>query len=100
MKFKLKQEKFEELLEKLIVKDIFPSCAFSVNEGVLVSKKKEEHGRAIRWVKFEKSYFEEIDDSVESIEIDVDRTLNFVKNIPAGTTLIVETIGNKLSISR
>jgi len=100
MKFKLKQQKFQELLEKLIVKDIFPSCVFAVKEGKLFSNQKEEHGRALRYVSFQKTYFEEIDDSNESIEIDIDRTLNVVKNIPSNTSLVVETVGNKLSISR
>jgi len=100
MKFELKQEKFQELLEKLIVKDIFPSCVFTTKEGKLFSVQKEIHGRALRFVKFNKSYFDKIDNATESIEIDIDRTLNIVKNIPAGTPLIVETVGNKLSVKR
>lgn len=100
MKFKIKQEKFQELLEKLILKDIFPSSIIATKNGVLYSIQKEEHGRALRYVKFNKSYFDEIDNSVESIEIDVEKTLSLIKNISAGTPLEIETKGNKLSIKK
>jgi hypothetical protein len=99
MKFLLKQEKLQELLEKLIVKDIFPSSLISTKGQTLYSIQKEEHGRALRFAKFNKSYFESIDDSDESIELDVERTLGVVKNILPSTVLTVETKGNKLSIS-
>ena len=99
MKFSLKQEKLQELLEKLIVKDIFPSSLISTKGQTLYSIQKEEHGRALRFAKFNKSYFESIDDSDESIELDVERTLSVVKNILPNTVLTVETKGNKLSIS-
>lgn len=100
MKFKLKQEKFQELLEKLLLKDIFPSSIIATKNGILFSIQKEEHGRALRYVKFNKNYFDEIDNSVESIEIDVEKTINVTKKIPPGTPLVIETKGNKLSIKK
>lgn len=100
MKFKIKQEKFQELLEKLLLKDVFPSSIIATKNGILFSIQKEEHGRALRYVKFNKIYFDEIDNSVESIEIDVEKALHVLKNISADTPLIIETKGNKLSIQR
>jgi len=100
MKFKLKQEKLEELLEKLIVKNIFPSSVMVSKGKELISIQKEVHGRALRVVKFKEKFFESIEESNEAIEIDADRTINVVKNIPANTNLVVETKGNKLAISR
>lgn len=99
MKFEIKQAKFQELLEKLLVKDIFPSCLISTKDQKLYSVQKEEHGRALRFVEFNTSYFDRIDNSEDSIELDVERTLSVVKNISPSTDLTVEIKGNKLSIS-
>lgn len=101
MKFKLKQEKLQEMLEKLMVKDIFPSAVISkAEDSTIFSIQKEEHGRAIRFVKFDKGFFEELEGEPEAIELDIERTLGIVKNILPGTQLIVETKGNKLSITK
>jgi len=100
MKLKLKQEKLQEMLEKLMVKDIFPSATISKAEDTIFSIQKEEHGRAIRMVRFDKDFFEELEGKPEAIELDIERTLGIVKNILAGTQLIVETKGNKLSIKK
>lgn len=101
MKFKLKQEKLQEMLEKLMVKDIFPSSVISkAEDSTIYSVQKEEHGRAIRLVKFDNDFFEELSGEPESIELDIERTIGIVKNIPAGTSLVVETKGNKLSITK
>ena len=99
MKFKLKQEKLLDLLEKLIVKDIFPSTVISTKEGKLFSIQKEEHGRALRFLRVNKNFFDEIDDSTESIELDLDKTISIVKNILPNTVLTFEVKGNKVSIT-
>ena len=101
MKFKLKQEKLENMLEKLVMKDMFPSCVISIKEGKLFSIQKEEHGRALRFLKFNNSFFDEIDDNkeTESIQIDSKKMLGLVKNIMPNTDLTIELKGNKLSIS-
>jgi len=105
MKFKLKQEKLQELLEKLIVRDIFPSSIITISkdsktdEPVLFSIQKEGHGRAFRYLKVNKDFFIEIEECEESIEVDVDRTLNVIKKINPGTELTIETEGNKLVIT-
>jgi len=105
LKFKLKQEKFQELLEKLIVKDIFPSSTICVDNDsktgkpVLFSIQKETHGRAVRYLKVNSNFFEEIEEGKDAIEIDVDRTLSIVKLIRPNTLLTIETVDNKLKIS-
>ena len=100
MKFKLKQEKLENMLEKLVMKDMFPSCVISVKDGKLFSIQKEEHGRALRFLKFNKSFFNEIDsDSTDSIEIDSKKMLGLVKNITPNTDMTIEIKGNKVSIT-
>ena len=99
MKFVLKQEKLQDLFEKLLVKDMFPSSIITTKEGKLFSIQKEEHGRALRFLNVKGSFFESIDDSAQSIELDIERALNMIKNILPNTVLTVETKGNKLSIS-
>jgi len=99
MRFKLKQEKLQTLLEKLLVKDMFIDSIITVKDKKLFSIQKEEHGRAFRFAKFNTVFFDEIDESTESINIDIQRILNIIKNIPADIDLIVETKGNKLSIT-
>jgi len=107
MKFKLKQEKLEELLEKMLVVDIFPSSVFSIRKDgktgkpVIFSIQRDVHGRAMRYMKVKDTFFDEIDDvdKQESIEIDVNRVMNSIKKIRPGTLLTVETAGNKLQIS-
>ena len=98
MKFKLKQEKLENMLEKLVMKDMFPSCIISVKDEKLFSIQKEEHGRALRFLKFNKSFFDLIEGE-GSVEIDCKKTLDLVKNIMSNTDLTIEKKGNKICIS-
>ena len=98
MKFKLKQEKLENMLEKLVMKDMFPSCVISVKDEKLFSIQKEEHGRALRFLKFNKSFFDSIEGE-GSVEIDCKKMLDLVKNIMSNTDLTVEKKGNKICIS-
>jgi len=99
MKFKLKQEKLIDLLEKLILKDVFRTSVISVKDKSLYSIQHEDHGRALRFLKVEETFFEEIDDATESIELDIEKTLSVVKNILPETMLVFETKGNKISIT-
>lgn len=99
MKFKLKQQKLVDLLEKLLVKDMFPSCIISVKDGTLFSVQKESHARGMRMLKVNKKFFIDIDKSTESIELNIDRTLGIVKTILPETELTFETKGNKVSIT-
>ena len=87
------------LLEKLLIKDMFPSSIISTKEGKLFSIQKEEHGRALRFLKVEKEFFDSIDDATETIEVDLSKVISIIKNVPAETELLVSTKGNKLSIS-
>ena len=100
MKFKLKQEKLETLLEKLMVKDILPSSIISTKSDKLFSVQREEHARALRFLSVNKSYFEEFEcEKEESIEIDVPTVLAVVKKVLPNTMLTIETKKNKLVIS-
>lgn len=98
MKFVLKQEKFQDLLEKLIVKDMFPSSIITTKDGNLFSIQKEEHGRALRFLNVKGSFFDEINNTTETIELDVEKALNMIKNILPNTLLTIQTKGEKLSI--
>lgn len=98
MKFKLKQEKLENMLEKLLMKDMFPSCIISIKEEKLFSIQKEEHGRALRFLKFNKLFFDSIEGE-GSVKIDCKKMLGLVKNIMPNTDLTVEVKGNKISIA-
>jgi hypothetical protein len=99
MKFKLKQEKLENLLEDLMVKDMIPSSIISVKEDKLFSVQREEHARALRFLNVKKSYFEEfLCDKEESIEINVPTVLGVVKKMTSDI-LTVETKDNRLLIS-
>jgi len=83
-----------------MVKDIFISTVISIKGKTVYSIQKEEHGRAIRFAKFNEEYFESIDESMEeSIELNIGKTLKVIKNIPATVPLIIETKKEKLSIS-
>ena len=104
MKFKLKQEKFEELLEKLALNNLYPSSVISVRKAkdgtnpILFSIQREIHGRAMRCLRVNHTYFTEIEDSNDSIEIDVIKLLAVVKKMRSGTDLTVETVNNKVKV--
>lgn len=99
MKFVIKQEKLEYMLEKLMVGGMFPSCVITTKEGKLFSIQREDSGRSLRLVKFNKEFFEEIDDkTTESIEIDGSIYLSAVKKMPPGMILTCETKGNRLTL--
>ena len=99
MKFVIKQEKLEYMLEKLMVGGMFPSCVITTKEGKLFSIQREDSGRSLRLVKFNKEFFEEIDEDItESIEIDAKLYLDAVKSLPPGMVLTCETKGNRLTM--
>jgi len=99
MKFEIKQERLEYMLEKLSVGNMFPSSVISTKDGILFSIQREERGRAIRLLKLNESFFESIDkDANESLELDTDKFLKVVKKLPPGMILSCETKGNKLVI--
>ena len=62
MKFVLKQENLEYMLEKLSVGNMFPSCVITLKEGKIFSIQREDSGRSLRMAKFNKEFFEEIQD--------------------------------------
>jgi len=100
MKFVLKQENLEYMLEKLSVENMFPSVVLTLKDGKLFSIQREDSGRSMRMAKFNKEFFEEIQDGVlESIEFDVARFLKVIKRLPTGMVLTWETKGNKVWIS-
>lgn len=98
MKFEIKQEKFANMLEKIYFKDTFPSSILFGEGKTIKAIQKEEHGRVMRYVKFEEGYFESIEESDDVIEIDTKKTLDMIKRIPSNTNILFELKGNKLSI--
>lgn len=100
MKFVIKQERLERMLEKLNVGNMFPSCIFSTRDGKAFSIQREDSARALRMSRFDKEYFESIDEGpIESIDIDMKKYLTMVKKLPPGMILTWELIGNKISIT-
>lgn len=100
MKFVLKQENLEYMLEKLFVGGMFPSAVITIKDGKIFSIQKEDSGRSMRMAKFNKEFFEEIQqDVLESIEISMPKFLKVVKRLPPGMVLTWETKGNKVSIT-
>jgi DNA polymerase III sliding clamp (beta) subunit (PCNA family) len=101
MKFVLKQEKLEDMLEKLMVKDILPKSVLVAKGKTIQSVQKEEHARAFRLLKLNENYFESIDEveDEEAIEFDVKKMSSLIKNIPANMNITWETKGNKIELS-
>ena len=96
MKFKLKQDKLQEMFEKLLMGDIFPSSIIATKEGKLTSIQREEEGSAIRFAKFDKNYFEEIDPTPDAVKIDVVKALSLIKLVPSTESITVEKRGDKV----
>lgn len=95
MKFVVKTQKLEFMLEKLLVKDMIPSAILSVKNGTLFSIQKEEKGRSLRMLKLEKCFFESIDESAnESIQIDIAKFLKNAKLFPPTEKLECEVKGS------
>lgn len=100
MKFVLKQENLEYMLEKLSVGGMFPSCIVTIKDGKIFSIQREDSGRSLRMAKFNSEFFEEVQkDVVESIEFDVATYLKVVKRMPPGMVLTWETKGNKVLLN-
>jgi len=100
MKFVLKKEKLEKLLEKMYVSGMFPTCVLSTKDGKVFSIQREDSGRALRMARFDKEYFEEIEEGpIESIQIEMKKFLSTIKKLPTGMLLTWETKGNKVSIT-
>ena len=106
MKFKLKQEKLEELLEKLSVVDMYPSSVIAIKKGddgkaVMFSIQREASGRALRYLKVNDTFFDEIEvpEKQEAIEIDAIKVLKAIKKFLPGTNLVVSVDGDKLVVT-
>ena len=103
MRFKLSQPKFKTLLEKLVVKDIFgddDKVVISVKNGRLYSIQQTMNDSITRYAKFEKSYFDEIDDSNESIEFNAYKLLKLVEHMKKNSNLVVETVGKRIKVTQ
>ena len=98
MKFEIKQEKLENMLEKLLFKDMFGSSVMCFGKKKVFSIQREEAARALRFVKFEEPFFESIGDEEMAIEIDTQKVLGIVKKILPGSIVTVGIKDNKLSI--
>lgn len=101
MEFVLKQEKLEDMLEKLMVKDILPKSVLVAKGKEIMSVQKEEHARAFRFLKLKEGYFEsikEVEDE-ESIEIDVKKILGLIKKIPSNMDITWKTKKNKIELT-
>jgi len=96
MKIKIKQEKLVSMLEKLMVNNMFPSCVITAKDG-LFSIQREEHGRALRFAKFSKDYFDFIEGK-ESIDFNAEKLIGIAKRIPAGTDVSIDTSKGKIRV--
>jgi len=100
MKFTLKQEKLQEMLEKLMLKNVFPSCVLTTRPYGLLSIQKDPHARALRLLKCQKGYFETFEgEEEETIEIaDMEQLLGLVKRYTPGQTIKCYTEGNMMHL--
>ncbi len=98
MKFEIKQDKFENMLDKLLLKDMFGSSILCFKNKKVFSIQREESARALRFAKFEKSFFESIDDEEAVIEIDTKKLLGILKQSLSKSVLTVSIDKNKLSV--
>jgi len=90
MEFKIKQEKLQEMLEKMILKDVCPSGIFCFKNDSLFSIQKDSHSRALRFLKCNKDYFESfsVEENEEPFEIaDMNQCLDLVKKHEPGKTI-------------
>jgi hypothetical protein len=98
MQFEITQQKFQYLLEKLIVRDMFPNSIISIKNNVLFSIQKENDINALRFVKFKNSFFDNIEGTEESIMVDIKKIHKMIKGISATKKLTIKTSDGKLSI--
>lgn len=99
MEFELTQKKFQYLLEKLIVKDMFPISILSMKNGKMFSIQKEDDKRAFRLLKFNKSFFNSISGVDESFEFDIKKIHKMIKGIPSTALLKIKTTNDIMSIT-
>lgn len=99
MEFTLIQKKFQYLLEKLIVKDMFPISVLSIKNGKIFSIQKEDDKRAFRLLKFNKSFFDTINGNDESFEFDIKKIHKMIKGIPSTALLKIKMANDILSIT-
>jgi len=99
MNFEVEQSKLIEMFERLLLVNVYPSAVISTTtEGTLYSIQKDSHARALRFIKFNKGFFNSIDGKDETVEFDVEKALKLIKSMPAKDVVQVKTEGNKLRI--
>ena len=99
MKFKIKKDKLEHMLEMLMLKDVLPTAVLTMQNGKLFSIQQEEHARALRLLKLNENFFEDkIEGEDESVEIDVATILSILKRNHHDNIVKVSITGNKISI--
>jgi len=100
MKFKLKQEKMRDMLEKLSVQNLFPMSIIKASDDKITSIQREKNGVGLREAIFKKDYFDELEITEdEIIELDIQKALNVIKKIPSNVDLTFKTKGDKVIIS-
>jgi len=102
MKLKCKQYKFIELLEKLYLGGIFPMSTITVekkkDKTYLYSVQKGSGTSAMRYLKVDSAYFDELEPSDKSIDIEVAKHIKLLKNVSSDTDITATLEGNKLAI--
>ena len=102
MKIKTKQHKFIELLEKLSLDGIYPMSTITVtkkkDKTYLHSIQKAEGAMTIRYLKVNASYFDELEPSDKSIDIEIPRFMKVIKNVSSDTDITMKLEGEKVSL--
>lgn len=103
MKFKLPQEKLEEMFEKLhmngMIDDVTIQMKMKKGNPIIISAQKEPNGRSARYVIFTEDFFTELEHEPGMITVDAAKILKTIKNIQTGTPLSIKTKKEKLSIT-
>lgn len=81
-----------------MVNNMFPSCIITIKDGNLFSIQKEEHARALRFVKFSNAYFDQIEGEKESIHFNAEKLIGITKRIPTNTDISIETSKGKIIV--
>lgn len=84
------------MFEKLQLGDIFPSSVLATKDGKVYSIQREDEGNAIRFVKFESEFFEEISKDKDAVKVDVPKILSLLKNVSSTESITIEKVGDKL----
>ena len=102
MYIKLQQHKLLDVLEKLSLDGLFTLSTVSIQKGssgaYLVSTQKLPSSQAIRYVKFNNQWFEDIKAGDKGISFDISRLISIIKNIGSEEMVEISLKKDKINV--